>query len=59
MEAIAYQALVEGVCTPVCGIGPPEPCPSGQPLPTSLHAFSMITTSCMTMHAFCSTPALP
>lgn len=30
MEAIAYQALVEGVCKPICGTGPPEPCPSGQ-----------------------------
>ena len=32
MEAIAYQALVEGTCRPVCDSGPPEPCPFGQPI---------------------------
>lgn len=37
MEAIAYQALVEGTCRPVCDSGPPEPCLSGQHRPlTSL-----------------------
>lgn len=26
MEAVAYQALVKGVCLPVCGEGPQEHC---------------------------------
>ena len=30
MEAVAYQALVEGTCKPICGEGTPEPCPAGE-----------------------------
>ncbi len=39
MEAITYQALVEGTCKPVCASGPPEPCPSGE-------SFLMRSSSC-------------
>ena len=51
MEAIAYQALVEGSCKPVCAAGPPEPCPYGEPflLVTSLcwqgQGYSVLITS--------------
>ena len=30
MEAIAYQALVEGTCEAVCSEGVPHPCPYGK-----------------------------
>lgn len=30
MEAVAYQALVEGTCKPICREGTPEPCSYGE-----------------------------
>ena len=33
MEAVAYQALVKGVCLPVCGEGAQEPCFPSEPHP--------------------------
>lgn len=30
MEAVAYQALVEGTCEPLCTEGAPQPCPYGE-----------------------------
>ena len=30
MEAVAYQALVEGTCEAVCNEGAPQPCPYGE-----------------------------
>ena len=33
MEAVAYQALIKGVCLPVCGEAAQEPCFPGEPHP--------------------------